>query len=546
MKQLLRRMLILVAVFAVAHWNTILFAQYFSGGSEQRAVLKIKSDGSSELTSTVVQSRQAMEGQVRMFERYQKMSEGMGEEGETPKPDAGEGATEPKPFTDVELAQKIRESIKNQSDQLGEDSGEKVNLDVQKDTVRVETIRSFASVEELLKEGYTIWHAGGMMFQNARFEKDTNGLLRVTFTPQANMERYFKNLRAQWKLSGTKTEFKLVFPGKVLSSGFPETQTNTTWIAIDAKNDETLDAAFKLYSGPIVITAELGGLKLDQPLESKKLQRVGRRRGVSGDELPLTEAGPGFVAEPQSITTTTLHVFPGGEDYLKQSSHYYMQQTGAVVSAKLFAPKGRTLQSASDVRVIKATDDKGRVIEASQEGDESATSYVYSGGSQHANSTQIQLRLQLPQPDAQAIDEISAEATVITAGTWKEITLTNIQERATNELDLADVLPGAKFVITKFSMKNNQLNIQARIKGPDTIRRLDIQAKIPGSDDFSSYLSERNFSAKGGESTRTFSIQGYGNRDDSTSGTPLVLLVRYPEDLRRERVNFKLKGLDLL
>src|ERR1035437_721936 len=218
MKQLLRRMLILVAVFAVAHWNTILFAQYFSGGSEQRAVLKIKSDGSSELTSTVVQPRQAMEGQVRMFERYQKMSEGMGEEGETPKPDAGEGATEPKPFTDVELAQKIRESIKNQSDQLGEDSGEKVNLDVQKDTVRVETIRSFASVEELLKEGYTIWHAGGMMFQNARFEKDTNGLLRVTFTPQANMERYFKNLRAQWKLSGTKTEFKLVFPGPTLQA----------------------------------------------------------------------------------------------------------------------------------------------------------------------------------------------------------------------------------------------------------------------------------------------------------------------------------------
>jgi hypothetical protein len=217
------------------------------------------------------------------------------------------------------------------------------------------------------------------------------------------------------------------------------------------------------------------------------------------------------------------------------------------VNVKLFAPRGRTLQSASNVRVLKAVDDKGRAVAAESADDESGTTYAVSSGSPDASSTQIQLRLQLPQPDAQAIDELAAEAVVVTAGAWKEMTLTNLQQNATNEFDLAGVLSGAKLVITKNTSKNRQVNIQARIKGPHTVRRLDIQAKIPGTDNFNSYLSERNFSAKGNESTRTVSIQGYGFSDEGNSAEgSIILIVRYPEDLRRERVNFKLKGLDLM
>jgi hypothetical protein len=38
---------------------------------------------------------------------------------------------------------------------------------------------------------------------------------------------------------------------------------------------------------------------------------------------------------------------------------------------------------------------------------------------------------------------------------------------------------------------------------------------------------------------------GFGNEDASSLGA-LVLIVRCPEDLRREHVKFSLKGLDLL
>jgi hypothetical protein len=546
MKPLIRRILFVAVLTAVAQWNFILSAQFFGGAIEQRTTLTIKSDGSSLLLQENVQPRAMVEQQVRSWERYQKMSDAAAESGGEPNSEARTEAA-PKPFSDEELSQKFLEMTKDRSNEGEADSDDKVSLEVKKDSVRVRSSRSFASLEEMLRDGYSIWWQEAVAFENARFEKDTNNLLRVTLTPRSEMQRYFKTLRSTLKLSGMMSELKLVFPGKVITSGFPEKQTNATWLTIDSKKDETLDAVAKLYDGPVVITAESGGLKLDQPLESKKLARARGGRGEAGNELPVTEAGPGFMAEPLTITTTTLHVFPDGENYFKDPSAAFEHRTGTVVSAKLFAPKGRTLQSVSEVRVLKVTDDKGRAVSSEPENAESEESESYSGDSQRRDSMHISLRFQLPQPDAQAIDEIAAEAIAVTTGAWKEMTLTNIQAGATNELDLADVLPGAKLVITKSTFKDNQLNVQAQIKGPPTIQRLDIQAKIPGSDGFNSNLSERKFTARNNTSTRSVTIQGYDSAGGNSSDTrQIVIIIRYPQDLKRERVSFKLKGLDLL
>ncbi len=551
MKQLIRWLLALAVFTVVAQGNATVFAQFFQGAAEQHSVLTIKPDGTCRFTTETVMNRTVLEQQLRVWERYQKMSEAADESEATPAtPESGAkaGTAEPKPFTDEELTQKYRELSEERSGNGAENPDQTLDVQVQKDTVHITTTRSFSTLEEMLKDSFAIWNEGGIVFENIRFETDTNGLLRVTLTPRSDMQRYLKSFRSELKLSGARTEFKLVFPGRVIASGFPATQTNTTWLAIDAKKDETLDAVAKLYDAPVVITAESGGLKLAQPLESKKLrQAFGRQRSETGDELPITNASPGFVAEAQAITTTILHIFPGGAEYFKSGGAYSGQPTGTVVYAKLFAPKGRTLQSVSDVQVLQAVDDKGRSVVAEPTEGEDDSSANYSSGSTDANSMPIQLRLQLPQPDAQAIDRISAVAVAVTAGTWKEMTLTNIQENATNEIDLAGVLPGAKLVITKFATKNNQVNLQARIKGPSTVRRLDIQAKIPGSDNYRSYLSEGKFSTKNGESTRTVAVQGWGFGDNANPGAgSLVVVVRYPEDLRRERLNFELKALDLL
>ncbi len=546
MRNKIRTMLALTAAAALALCNATLFAQFSSGVKEQRTTVTIKADGSGQVSSEILQSRASLEQQVRMWERYQKESDAEGDSSEETKP-ATKPVTETKPLTDAELTQKIRSMQSDEEERGGEAGEEKLNVEVQKDTVRLGTTRTFSSLEDMLRQGYRLWAESGLSFQNVRLEKDTNSQLRITFSPAGMPSRYTKMMRQQLKLSGARIDFRLVLPGKVLTSGLPESQTNATWISVDPQKDESLDALMKLYEAPVVVTAELGGLKVDQPLESRSLQRLTRRSGEAADDLPLTNAGPGFVAEPQSVTTTTLHLFPEGEKYFKENSFSYQQSTGTVVSAKLFAPKGRTLQSVSGVRVLKAADDKGRAIAPLSEDEETIGSTVYSGGSQDAGSMQIQLRLQLPLPDAQSIDEIAAEAVAVTVGTWKQMTLTNLQENATNEVDLAAVLPGAKLVITRFTAKGGQVSLQGKLTGPPTIRRLDLKARTPGSERMNSSLMERSYSAKAGQATRNFSIQSYEFREEGrVQGRSVELLVRYPEDLRRERVEFKLKGLDLL
>jgi hypothetical protein len=517
----------------------------FGLAAEQHITLTVKADGSCVVMTDKTDQRLVAEQQLRSWDHYQKARDNTDDDA---KPAT---AGEVKPFTDEELAKKLREMFQSRGEQSGEDFLEKVEtLEIKTNIVRTVSTRTFASLEEMLKQAYAVWGQSGLSFENVKFERDSDDHLRVTLTPSASAQRYAKNFRQQWKLAGVLNELKLVFPGKVLTSGLPHTEGVATWMVIDAQKTETMDAAMKLFDAPTIITSELGGLKLDQPLESKTLQRLARR-GSGAPDLPITDAGPGFTAEPLAVTTTTLYYFPNGEKYLEQAraASFARNQTGTVVRTKLFAPKGRTLQSVSDVRVVKATDDKGRAIAGtSGDGDFSETIVHQSGGSQPGNSTQISLRLQLPQPDAQSIDELSAEAIALTAGKWKEMILTNVTDSTTNEVDISNVLEGARMVITKFTAKNRQLNIQARITGPPSIRQIEVQIKFSGKQRSGSSAYERNFATRSGQSTRNLQIQhyGFGEEDGDSGAGPISLVVRYPEDQRRERVRFVLKGLDLL
>ena len=540
MKSLIRCILAL-AFAAVAGWNTTSFAQFSRGETtEGSGTLAIRPDGTCSYTNVSLAPRAALEQQMRMMDRYLKDSE-TADDATPPVADTKE--TETKPFTDDELIKKI-EASKDDDSETSPD--EKLTVTITNGMVRLQTVRSFDSLEDMLRDSSALWESG-VGFQYARFETETNGQVRVTFSVEPEMPRYFKTMRASLKLMGTKGEFRLILPGKILTSALPVIQGNMTSFTLDGKKDESLDAAAKLYEAPVVITAEAGGLKIPQPLDSKTIRRTNPEDGKGVSDLPLTDAGPGFLAEPESITTSTLNVFPEGKDFFKEGSGQYMaKQTGATISAKIFAPKGRILQSLSGVKVVKAVDDKGRTIapaESDEGGQAKADFSMDSMGSGKSESLSVQLALRLPATDAQAINEVDAEAIAVTAGTWKTMSVTNLQA-TNNEIDLSAVLPGAKMIITKFTSKKNEYTIQAEIKGPPTVKRIDFQTKIPGIDESNSSSNDRRLNTKAGISTRVIDIRVYNYSDQEPAG-PMVLVVRYPQDLRRERVQIKLTGLDL-
>jgi len=57
--------------------------------------------------------------------------------------------------------------------------------------------------KKMLRDSSALWESG-VGFQYARFETDTNGQIRVTFTVEPEMQRYFKTTRASLKINGDK------------------------------------------------------------------------------------------------------------------------------------------------------------------------------------------------------------------------------------------------------------------------------------------------------------------------------------------------------
>ena len=527
----------------------------FGGAGDTFTTLVIKADGSCTLTNEMVQSRKPLESQVASWEQYSKRAEAAGSEDETTPPVVAQPAKpERKTLTNEELASKIREMYQQQSS-YGRDAGQEIEkLEVTTNSVRQVMRRSFGSLKELLSEGVSSWGPNILMFEDGRFEIDTNRNLRITFTPAKERARYSKEMSRWLKAAKMKNEWRLVLPGKILSSGLPGTEGGATWVRLDSERPETVDAALKLIDAPLVITAEPGGITLDEPLVSSKLARAAWRETKSDPNLPITEAGAGFQAEPVGLSLTTIHYFPGGKERLKnhpEASMYGTESAGTVVSAKLFPPKGRIIRSVSGLRVKAAKDDKGRAIAgAVEEGDdtESYREYSYNSGEEEKNgAARVELRLGLPAPDAKTLEELDCEAVALTIGGWKEMLLTNVQADAKKEIDLGEVLPGAKLIIKKISGKKPQTMIEARVEGPAAVSQLEVKVKLSSRRGGSSNVSNQRSTTAGGKTTRNLTLQAYEyDPDEVGKKSPTTLLVRYPQDVKRERVHFKLSTLDLL
>ena len=509
-----------------------------------KTTVTIRPDGTGETRTEYTMPRAQVEMQVRNWERFQDMNDG----DVTVQPPAQ--AQPAKPLTDDELAAKLREETEQSAEEQNQDVAPKIeDLKVDKDGAHVTTSRSFESVSALLAAGPAAWSENSFNFADVRFEKDAQGRLQVTLSQDPQMKRYARTSIQEIKLAGISMELRLVLPGKIISSTFTNVQDNATWIAVDPKDSASLDGVTKMYDAPVVITAELNGLKLDEPLDARELARTATRVDRDTSGLPITDAGPGFTAEASSVSTATTYYFPEGRK--QEASGGNWQEPGATVQARLFAPKGRQMKSVSDARVISAVDDKGRSVKSTNDFTDNEGTRMFMNGAEDSaqpTSAQISLSLALPAPDAQAIQEVSGEAVAITVGGWKEMTVTN----TSGEIDLSDVLPGAKMTVTKSSFKNRQFAAQIQLTGPATIRQLEVAAHMPGNERFgaganNSSANERSFKTANGQSTRTMNLQAFAmtvNDEPAPTNQP-PLVIRFPQDIKRERVKFKLSGLDL-
>ena len=134
------------------------------------------------------------------------------------------------------------------------------------------------------------------------------------------------------------------------------------------------------------------------------------------------------------------------------------------------------IKSLTEVKIMRAVDDQG------QTGAIACRNQLLSPArcagavmeDPRLSGVNFSLRLALPEPDAQSIEEIEGEAIALTLGDWKSVTLTNLQADPKKEIDLGELVPGAKIVIRKVETKNRQ-SVEARVEGPVEIRLLDFR-----------------------------------------------------------------------
>src|SRR5262249_46931876 len=132
-------------------------------------------------------------------------------------------------------------------------------------------------------------------------------------------------------------------------------------------------------------------------------------------------------------------------------------------------------------------------------------------------------------------------------GGWKEMMVTNVQADAKKEIDLSEILPGARLVIKKISGKKPQTIIEARLEGPKEVNRLEVKVKLSNPRGGQSNMNPAQSKSTSNKTMRNITIQAYEfDAGGGGESGPPTLLVRYPKDVKRERVQFKLTALDLL
>jgi hypothetical protein len=279
------------------------------------------------------------------------------------------------------------------------------------------------------------------------------------------------------------------------------------------------------------------------------------RKAEEAGAPPLTDAGPGFSAEALGITTTMIHVFPEGEKLAKDRMPQLLgERPGSTLQVNLYPPKGRTVLEVQGVRLVRAVDDQGREVKGPAEGNAGSSRTDYNGDSSgsRGRATRIVLNMDVPAAGAKTLAKVEGEAILTTALGQKEHAVSDLKADLQKEIDLGDLLPGAKMVITNVKdLDSNNANGQVAIKitGPKAIARIGFDVKSASGESFNAYHSMSSRESTGGETTANVTVQyspiDRRPRSPAAEKPKLTLLLHVPADLKRERVKFTLETIDL-
>ncbi len=522
---------------------------------EMHVTTTLKPDGSVRADYDVVMGRDDL---VQMLEARRQMEAQIGL-GDDDEPAADAAAADKKPAGDGDADKQLEAELRQM---LSDRSGMSMmgmeyvvdKIEVKPETVRIMVHVDFEDLESWVSKSGRNSGIGDRLV----VDKTDEGKLRVAMPGRSDLPpQAMQMMKAELQKTELKMSWKLRMPGKVISATGAQAKDDEASVSFDLteNKDEAIAAMIDLQTKGITVVSEPGQLSLEGlPLDSAKLAPPMVMPGAVGADVPVTEAQQQYVVEPMVVTTTSVRWYPEGRKLLGADdedsySYEYSQTSACEVRARLHAPQGTSILAIANPTITSAVDDKGRPIPALHEQGQNISFGVSDEENDHGD---FDLDLKLPPADAQAIERLEGTVIVTSCTGWKELAVTHEASDGKKEVDLSPLIEGAKMVIgkSKHSIKRQQRATQAEggfevvITGAGAAQGLDFDVRIDGIERVNAYDSST--SRSGGTIKRQIRYNAFhhSENDGQVIGKP-TLVVRMPQNLKRENVKFTLEAMDL-
>ncbi|GEM_PF-5769194 len=545
---------------------------------EMYYAITIQDDGKVRLTINVLADRQAVERYLQhmLAEEDEDMLE---EPLVAPAPAAvGEPAPEEvkkdpavQKKEDAKLAKDVEKALAEHIEQnIDEEEGPKVTVDkieVQAHVVRIVVTLTFSDLKTFVE--YYPRTYGNSLPPHMRIETDEKAKLKITLKGHENAETremISQYLDEQAIDEGFALSWTLTGPGKILSATTGSFKDKTVSVSLEASKKETVEAYRKFLSEGTTIVMEPGKLKMEGlPLDSGELAERVEETPTGLEGIPVVDAQEGFRVQCRLANIRLTHFFEQAARFREQLAEELsmdIRGNACVLQAQVYAPRNRRILGLEESKVKRAVDDKGRIVKPFQKTDGAGdgdfepfygrSSYYSSSGEDDESSKPFEIRLALPEPTAEAIEELEGEIIVTTYSEWKQHLLTDPKAAAT-PIDLSKMHPGTTLVIkdvktrTMGSGEDAQkiIRLTLELTGPPTIRQVTFSSVPagPAKNDYwydHTYVERDNVKQEKDKTVRKVVVQSTAEGDAG-----VWIAIRCPDQMKRERLKFKLEAIDL-
>jgi hypothetical protein len=421
---------------------------------------------------------------------------------------------------------------------------------ISEEKITLHTIAHYESITEFIHWAQLVQETG---YTHLRMEAQApDKMALVLYREDERLLPYIKSVYEGLVRMQQTAKITWNLPGEIISSPLPYKKGNSTWLELgvgDSAEDSAghSDAVVRrmMEQDRLTITFKPNGLPLEAPVDTadrKEVDPAVDGPKPLGSDLPIVKAGPGYWAEPVNLRTTQVVSFQSETNgsLIQTSPVPTPQKEEAVIQMRLFAPMTRHLTrhfiAVEPLNITNVVDDQQRKLTIDH--------IELQGDPEGGNMFLAEAHLGLPEYDATAIAQIQGNVIAVTCAGWTEKRIRIPLTPDDRKFPLAPVLDASTLMFKAHTVNSEQHSITVVLTGRRELGNLSFSLQTPEGENASQGVMQDEISKDQEQWIRTSTII-YSFYRGSGKG-PVDLVLKYPRDLKKEKISFSLTDIDLM